>query len=259
MTPPGATAAGRRRAPAARTPRGGALAPRAPRRVSGPAAPARVPSARPLAARLAAAVRRAPDHAVTHRLARGRVWIGVLAVALSGIVFMQVTLLRMHASIGRSVERSEGLERSNASLRRDISARSSDDRILSAAVRMGFIQPAAGTPRFLVAGSGDAARAAAALARGGAGADGSALASANADPAAAAAQPQADGTAPPPAVEAPVPAPGATGTAAPDTASSGTGAGTASPATTTAPSGSPGAPVATPPAAAGGGASAGGG
>lgn len=254
MTPAGATAAARRRAPAARAPRGGALAPRAPRRVSGPALPARIPAGAPLAARVAGAVRRAPDHALTHRLARGRVWIAVLAVALSGIVYTQVTLLRMHASIGQSVERSAALARSNASLRREIAARSSDDRVLATAVRMGFIQPAAGTPRFLATGRDDASRAAAALARGGV-ASGAGLATQSTDPAATAAEPQADGTAPPPAVEAPAPDPATTPSAGAGPGTAAPGAGTDSTPSTsdTAP-----APAAAAPTAAGGGATAGG-
>ncbi len=255
MTPPAATAAAARRR---------ALAPRVPRRVSGPVAPARAPAARPrpavaapgipLGARVAGLVRRAPDHAVTHRLVRGRTWIVVLAVALTGIVFMQVTLLRMHAGIGRALERSAVLERSNASLRREISAGSSDDRILSAAVRMGFIQPAAGSPRYLAAARGDTRRALAALARGTVG-GGTALASAPTDATAgtgsAADTTSADGSAAPPAVEAPVPAgdPAAAPAAPTDTAAAGAGGDTA--AATPAPTGSAG-----PVAAAGGGAAA---
>ncbi len=244
MTPPAATAAGTRR---------GALAPRAPRRVSGPVAvPSRAPAAPfrpsptiPFGARVAGLVRRAPDHAVTHRLARGRAWIVLLAVALAGIVFVQVTLLGMNAGIGRAIERSAALERVNASLQREISAGSSDDRILSAAVGMGFIQPAAGSPRYLAATRGDTRRALAALGRGAA-AGGPGLASAPTDATAGSGSvadiTSGSGTAAPPAVEAPMP-PGAQ-TADPN-APSGTNAPSGSTTTTTAPPAGPAAPTPT--------------
>src|SRR5438105_2710091 len=110
MTPPAATAAGARggarvsrQRPATHVPRR-VSAPRAPRRVSGPvpARPARERLA-PVSERLVEAIRTLPDHSLLDRIVRGRAWILVLGVMLAGIVAMQVELLKLNASIGRSL------------------------------------------------------------------------------------------------------------------------------------------------------------
>ncbi|HEX7290031.1 MAG TPA: hypothetical protein VF250_02785 [Conexibacter sp.] len=165
MTPPAATAAARR----------AVAAPRPQRRVSGPARPAR-PTAVPRPARRAAEqttngfavgararalawLRTLPDHRLLDRLIGGRVWIVLLGGLLVGIVTLQLTMLRLNAGIGRAVERTTQLEQRNAALRLSISELSDTTRIVGLATQMGYVNPPQGSPRFLTAGVGDAAKA----------------------------------------------------------------------------------------------------
>ena len=143
------------------------------RRVSGPLAasaaapliandaiPARIPAGEPLGRKLALVVRHAPDLAITHRIARGRVWIGLLAAGLIGIVFLQVMLLGMNSGIGRDVSAVTQLQRQNAELKSEVSGLASETRIVAEAQRMGFVEPPVGSSRFVAPQSGDADRAA---------------------------------------------------------------------------------------------------
>ena len=157
MSPPPATAAatgrrhGTRRGPA----------PRVPRRVSGPARPRVVatggavalprPGAGglPLGRRLLRSLAALPDHPLLVRLLTGRAWLGVLAFALIGIVFMQVSLLKLNAGIGRAVERAALLDRENADLRDVVSRLGSDERLQAEAEKMGLVLPPAGSVVFL--------------------------------------------------------------------------------------------------------------
>ena len=183
-----ATAAGRQRS-LPRTP-----APRHPRRVSGPARrPARQPQAqaRALAARGAAAYPRpqrlparpplrvvAGGAAIASRVAgvaldvsgsramdrlvRSRGWIVIVAFGLIGIVAMQVSMLKLNAGIGRAVETENTLERTNSSLRGEVSRLQSGDRIRSLAGARGFVMPAPADVTYMRAGDlrADGARAA---------------------------------------------------------------------------------------------------
>ena len=153
MTPPAATAAGRTAAPA----------PRIPRRISGPAhpAPRAVPAPPPLGLRVADRVRALPDAPLLDRLIQGRFWIGLVAVALLGIVFMQVSLLELNAGIGVDVKRAQELERMNAGLRGQVSRLESGGRIQEAAGGLGLVMPAPDGFRYLTAGRPEDARVAA--------------------------------------------------------------------------------------------------
>jgi cell division protein FtsL len=173
VSPPAATAAGRtkgRKAPAkgrvsraqarpnaghgARTPRR-SPAPRIARRVSGPArGPGRAataaaavlprPQLAPLGPRLVAFASTLPDRSFVDRMVRGRVWIGVLGVLLIGLVFTQVSLLKLNAGIGSAVERGAALERTNGELRAQVSQLESGERIQERAAALGMILPPAG-------------------------------------------------------------------------------------------------------------------
>jgi cell division protein FtsB len=157
MTPPAtATAAPARPLPRHRP------APVAPRRRSGPAAPRRAPE-RALAPRLGRAAMRVGDARLLDRLVRGRAWIALVAVALMGLVAMQVSLLKLNAGISRAVTSADTLERQNATLRASISELDSGRRVQAAAARLGMVMPAAGDVRFLDARQADARRAAAAI------------------------------------------------------------------------------------------------
>ena len=128
--------------------------------ISNDAIPARIPAGEPLGRRLALVVRHAPDLAITHRIARGRMWIGLLAAGLIGIVFLQVMLLGMNSGIGRDVTAVSQLQRQNAELKSEVSGLASETRIVAEAQRMGFVEPPVGSSRFVAPQSGDAQRAA---------------------------------------------------------------------------------------------------
>lgn len=157
MTPPAAAAVPRTRTKRATPP---------PRRVSGPARGKQrattVVSPPPLALRLGGAVHGLAEHHYLDRLVRGRAWIAILAVGLMGIVFMQVSMLRLNAGIGAAVEKTSALERQNSATRAAISELSSGDRIAAEASRIGLILPP-GTPRFLTARGIDAQKVAASI------------------------------------------------------------------------------------------------
>jgi hypothetical protein len=177
MTPPAASAAaaapaihprrttGPRRAPATRRPR----------RVSGPAGPARgrgsiSTPARPQARvwtgplRAVAVAEAVATHRLLDRLIRGRVWIGVIAFALIGIVTMQLVLLKLNAGIGRSLVREALLQRENATLSAENSEGAAGEQIEVQAARDGMEPIPAGALRFLTSHSAsDVGKAAAAL------------------------------------------------------------------------------------------------
>jgi len=97
------------------------------------------------------------------RVVRGRVWIGVIALFLIGLVAMQVSLLKLNAGIGRAAQTVSTLDRRNAALRSDITSRSAGDRIQLLAEADGLVMPAPADIRYLTAGDrrADAERAAA--------------------------------------------------------------------------------------------------
>jgi hypothetical protein len=168
MTP--RTAAAPRHRPASHPDRGlrRGPAPRAPRRVSGPAQPAfaGAPAAaapRPFTVRLGATARRVGDARFLDRLVRGRAWIAIIAVGLLGIVFMQVSLLKLNAGISRAVTAADTLDRQNSTLRGDISNLDSGERIQAVAAKLGMITPAAGDVHYLDGREANGARAAASI------------------------------------------------------------------------------------------------
>ncbi len=171
-----ATSAGRHRAP----PR--APAPRHPRRISGPVRrsqgsgsaaaaqavaypqprPQRAPSRPPLrvvaggaqiALRVADVAVNVSGSRAMDRLVRSRAWIFIVGFGLIGIVAMQVSMLKLNAGIGRAVETVNTLERTNASLRGEISRLSDGGRIQSMAAVKGFVMPAPADVTYLRAGN----------------------------------------------------------------------------------------------------------
>ncbi len=145
-------------------------APRAPRRISGPTRPPRaalaggaVAARPPFALRLGTTAMRVGDARLLDRLVRGRAWIALVAIGLIGIVFMQVSLLKLNAGISRAVTAADTLERQNSSLRGDISNLDSDERIQAVAAKLGMTTPAAGDVHYLDGREADGARAAASI------------------------------------------------------------------------------------------------
>lgn len=184
MTPAATTPAARKASAQHRRPRQSAR-PTAPRRVSGPvggratatataanaraatvpgiALPRRSAQRRPaLAARLriGAFIRSLPDHKLLDRLIRGRWWIPVLGVMLAGVVAMQVEVLKLGASMGRSLERNSVLSSENAALRQSVATLGDDQRIEQLAGSMGMVMPPPQAVGFLSANAnGNAGRA----------------------------------------------------------------------------------------------------
>jgi cell division protein FtsL len=166
MTPPQTAAQPRTARPANRRP----ATQRPPRRVSGPARGARalggpprggaVAAPPPLGLRLARTARRIPDARFLDRLLRGRTWIAVVAVALMGIVFIQVSMLRLNAGISRAITSGETLSRQNSAMRAEISKLDSGERIADAAQSLGMIEPPAGKVHYLDARKANAREAA---------------------------------------------------------------------------------------------------
>jgi hypothetical protein len=168
MTPPATIAARHPGRTTRRTP-----TQRPPRRISGPSRPKRDPRASataatavaraPLAMRLGMRAMRVGDARVLDRLVRGRAWIALMAIGLMGIVFMQVSLLKLNAGISRAVTAADTFERQNSSLREDISKLDSGERIQAVAAKLGMVTPAAGDVHYLDARGADGARAAASI------------------------------------------------------------------------------------------------
>jgi cell division protein FtsL len=133
-----------------------------PRRVSGPAKPraASATTAPGFLIGAAGLARTLPDSRALDRLIRGRTWVAVIAVALIGIVAMQVHMLGLNAGIGRSVEKATTLEQENTALRLDVSRLSSGERIAAEAQQLGLVMPNAGEVRYADVHAGDASRAA---------------------------------------------------------------------------------------------------
>jgi hypothetical protein len=180
MTPAATTPAARKASPQHRRARQSAR-PTAPRRVSGPvggrastaaataASATTVPGValprrsatrprRPRTAgarlRIGAFIRSLPDHKLLDRLIRGRWWIPVLGVMLAGIVAMQVEVLKLGASMGRSLERSSVLSAENAGLRQSVATLGDDQRIEQLAATMGMVMPPPQAVGFLSASPG---------------------------------------------------------------------------------------------------------
>jgi len=168
MTPPATIAARHPARTTRRTP-----TQRPPRRISGPRRPKRDPQAGataaagalrpPLAMRLGTRAMRVGDARVLDRLVRGRAWIALVAVALMGIVFMQVSLLKLNTGISRAVTAADTFDRQNSSLREEISKLDSGERIQSVAAKLGMVTPAAGDVHYLDGRGADGARAAASI------------------------------------------------------------------------------------------------
>ena len=139
------------------------------RRVSGPAKRRRAPvkgrhafAPRALVARVATL----PDARIVDRILRGRAWIGLVGVLLIGLVALQVSMLKLNAGIGTSVERSSTLERQNSRLEASIARLSSADRIRAKARALGLVPPRVDRNRYVWARKGNAAMAETAIASG---------------------------------------------------------------------------------------------
>jgi hypothetical protein len=145
MTPPSTAAAAQ---PARRVaPPRPRRAPVRPRRVSGPARPGSRPSARAVPAEgardglvvgLLGAAETLSSNRLLDRLIGSRLWIGIVAFALIGIVTLQLGLLKLNSGIGRSLERTATLQTANSALSIENSELASGTRVESQAERLGL-------------------------------------------------------------------------------------------------------------------------
>ena len=158
MSVPAATAAGRSRtlATPAAAPAPLRLPP-APRRVSGPARHPRAASAQPVVAspRWLALI----DHPSLDRLIRGRVWIGIVAAALLGIVAMQVVLLRLGAQISAQTTAVNALIAHNETASTTIAGMEATGGAYGASATAKMVDPPPDDVTYMHANSGDLARA----------------------------------------------------------------------------------------------------
>lgn len=104
-----------------------------------------------------------PESRLLDRLMRGRIWIGLLAVLLFGLVFLNVSLLKLNSEAGRNSERVKALRIENDRLHARVSRLQGGDRIERVAARLGLVMPEPGNVHYLSASEGDAARAARAV------------------------------------------------------------------------------------------------
>jgi hypothetical protein len=103
--------------------------------------PARRPGAHliPIAVGTAAAVRQLPDSGLMVRLTRGRAWIALLGVLLTGIVAINVVTLSLAASVGHIDRNVAALQSENAILRARDAQRSGAQRVRDEAGALGLI------------------------------------------------------------------------------------------------------------------------
>jgi hypothetical protein len=182
MTPPPAEAAAVR-APVPALP-GRRTPVRHPRRVSGPArsrpraratgAPALAPPSPRiarrradrtpgLALRAAGALDGLSQSALLDRLIRSRVWIGLIAFSLIGLVAMQLLALHLNTQVGRVLAREAALQRQNAQLSISASQDSAGGVVEPAAAAEGMTVAPSGSLHFVTVSPSDAAAAIVAL------------------------------------------------------------------------------------------------
>jgi hypothetical protein len=117
-------------------------------------APARRPGGQliPLAVGTASAVGRLPDSGLMVRMTRGRAWIGVLGLLLTGIVALNVITLSVAASAGRIDQSIQALEQENSVLRSRDAQRSGVSRVRRDAAALGLTMPTADHVAYIAAG-----------------------------------------------------------------------------------------------------------
>lgn len=109
--------------------------------------------------------RRIADSVPLDRLVRGRLWIGLLAFALIGIVAMQLMVLKLNAGIGATLAREASLQRENAQLGIEAATAAGEGRVEPLAAAGGMTFAAPGSVHFVTASPADMSQAAAALAQ----------------------------------------------------------------------------------------------
>ena len=115
--------------------------------------PARRPGQRRAGQRPAASVR-SRRRSTQRRVRAHIVWMILFALLLSGVVAVNVAVLRAHVAVSQLDQQREKLEAGNQALASELSAQSSAPRIERAARRLGLIQASAGNTSYLDLTSG---------------------------------------------------------------------------------------------------------
>jgi hypothetical protein len=100
------------------------------------------------------------DSGVVVRLTRGRLWIGILAALLVGIVALNVMALSFSASSSEAGQQADELKRLNSAARTQIATLTASDEIQQTATRLGLYVPRPNQIGYLEPSAGDAAAAA---------------------------------------------------------------------------------------------------
>jgi hypothetical protein len=101
--------------------------------------------------------------AILDQLLRGRAWVALIGLLLTGIVFLNVGLLELNGGIARTDARAADFKRETAALRMRVARLASSERIRRAAGAHGFEAAEPGRVGYLRPGPDDSARAARAL------------------------------------------------------------------------------------------------
>lgn len=152
-----ATATARTTAPAKRAPaRHPATRPAPRRRQHTPSTGFVVPAA----LRTAGAVGGIADSGLVVRLTRGRLWIGILAALLVGIVALNVVALSFNASSSAAARQGDALKLQNSALRAQIAELTASVEVQQTAGRLGLQVPSPGQIGYLRPTPDDAVKAA---------------------------------------------------------------------------------------------------
>jgi hypothetical protein len=123
-----------------------------------PAAGFAIPAA--AVGRTAVAVGHVADSGMVVRLTRSRLWIGLVAGLLVGIVGLNVYALSLSASGSKVAHRAGTLARENSALRAQLTEKLSNERIQGVASQLGLAAPAPDSIRYLRSTEADAKTAA---------------------------------------------------------------------------------------------------
>jgi hypothetical protein len=102
---------------------------------------ARAATAQPLPMVALGVVRALPDTGVMVRITRGRAWIAILGVLLTGLVGLSVVNLSLGASQGKIGAETQTIAQENSALRARLAIRLSSGRVRSAAASLGMGAP----------------------------------------------------------------------------------------------------------------------
>jgi hypothetical protein len=101
-----------------------------------------------------------PQHRLLDRLIRGRLWIGLVAFALIGIVAMQLAVLELNTQIGRSLAEVSRLQRENPAMSIENSTAAAGENVEPKATARGMEMASVATMQFLTSSPTDVERAA---------------------------------------------------------------------------------------------------